>query len=444
MTNIATHSRTTEQDIARAAELLGIGGAALCVHASLRSFPKLEDGPKTLIDGLLSTGATVMVATMSGESFCIPPPPDDRPTRNAIDYAATDEEVAAAPWRGITDIYDPSRVEVDAWLGATSAYVASRPDRFRAPRSGTFSAVGPLAREMVSAENEADVFGPLRALRDSDGWIVLAGAGLTTMTLLHLAEVEAGRRPFIRWMRSPDGIPMRVGVGACSRGFERLAPALSNEERRTSVGSSTWRAYPARAALALATDAMRADPSITRCDDPDCLECPDAIAGGPVDEARTYDRIVSRTDRSCRVIAAPLELVYAALVDPDQLLAWLPPDGMTGHFERFDARPQGSYRLVLRYDDPSAGQGKATPDSDVVEARFVEIVPDTRVVQAVDFVSDGPAFAGTMTIRWDVARVEQGTRVDVTATDVPEGISAEDHAAGLASSLANLAAFLER
>lgn len=150
-----------------------------------------------------------------------------------------------------------------------------------------------------------------------------------------------------------------------------------------------------------------------------------------------------RTDRSSRVIESSLERVYAAMVDPDRLLAWLPPDGMNGSFERFDARPGGSYRLVLTYDDPSNSPGKASADSDVVEARFVELVPNVRVVQAVDFVSDDPAYAGTMTMTWQVTSVESGTRVDITAEDVPEAISAEDHAAGLASSLANLAAYLQ-
>src|SRR4029450_5814705 len=102
-----------------------------------------------------------------------------------------------------------------------------------------------------------------------------------------------------------------------------------------------------------------------------------------------------------------------------------------------------SYRLVLTYDDTSAGRGKATAVSDVVDARFVEIVPPSRVVQAVDFVSDDPAFAGTMTMTWKVTAADSGTRVDIIATDVPEGISAEDHASGLTSSLANLATFVQ-
>jgi uncharacterized protein YndB with AHSA1/START domain len=56
-----------------------------------------------------------------------------------------------------------------------------------------------------------------------------------------------------------------------------------------------------------------------------------------------------RTDRAARVIDAPLGRVFDALVDPDALEAWLPPQGMTARFERFDARPGGSYRLVLTY-----------------------------------------------------------------------------------------------
>ena len=124
-------------------------------------------------------------------------------------------------------------------------------------------------------------------------------------------------------------------------------------------------------------------------------------------------------------------------------MSWLPPAGMSARFEHFDPRPGGSYRLVLTYDDASGTSGKATPDSDVVEARYVEIVPNVRVVQAVDFVSDDPAFAGTMMMTWEVTDVDGGTRVDIVAQNVPDGISAEDHEVGLAASLTNLAAFVE-
>ena len=145
-----------------------------------------------------------------------------------------------------------------------------------------------------------------------------------------------------------------------------------------------------------------------------------------------------RTDRASLTIDAPLPRVVAALIDRDDQLAWLPPAGMTGSFDHFDRRPGGSYRLVLTYDDPTDAHGKTAARTDVVDVRYVDIVANDRVVQAVDFASDDPAVAGTMTMTWAVRAVEGGTLVEITAEEVPDGISPEDHAEGLRSSLDNL------
>lgn len=130
------------------------------------------------------------------------------------------------------------------------------------------------------------------------------------------------------------------------------------------------------------------------------------------------------------------------MVDPTALAAWLPPAGMSGRFDHFDARPGGSYRMVLTYDDPAVA-GKSGGSEDVVEARFLAVDTDRRVVQAVDFVSDDPALAGTMTMTWSVSPTADGALVEIQADDVPDGISPEDHGDDMASSLANLARFLK-
>jgi uncharacterized protein YndB with AHSA1/START domain len=138
--------------------------------------------------------------------------------------------------------------------------------------------------------------------------------------------------------------------------------------------------------------------------------------------------------------AAP-DALYRAFVDSDALIAWLPPEGMSGEMLAFDPRAGGGYRMRLTYRD--GGEGKSGADSDVVEGRFVELVPGVRIVQQAEFESDDPAFAGTMTIAWRFDPVDEGTRVTVTCTDVPTGIRRKDHLEGLRSSLANLAAFVE-
>lgn len=150
-----------------------------------------------------------------------------------------------------------------------------------------------------------------------------------------------------------------------------------------------------------------------------------------------------RVDTASRLVLATPHTVYQALVDPEALMAWLPPAGMTGRVLDHDPRPGGRYRFELRYvDGAAAGQGKSSADSDIVEGRFVVLEPDRRLVQTAIFESADPAFAGEMTITWILDPGADGTRVTVAASDVPTGISKADHEAGLNSSLDNLARFL--
>ena len=142
------------------------------------------------------------------------------------------------------------------------------------------------------------------------------------------------------------------------------------------------------------------------------------------------------------MIAASPERVYRALLDPQALVVWLPPAGMSGKFEHADIRPGGSYRMVLTYEDADS-PGKTGAGSDVIDVRILDLTPDIRVVQAVDFEADDPSFDGTMIMTWALSPLAEGTRDDLSAENVPDGISAQDHAEGMGSSLANLAAYVE-
>ena len=149
-----------------------------------------------------------------------------------------------------------------------------------------------------------------------------------------------------------------------------------------------------------------------------------------------------RVDRAWRVIAAPVSAVYDALVDGNKVSHWLPPEGATGTLEAFDPRPGGAFRMTLRFS--SGAGGKTTRDTDTVSGHFVDLEPEEFVIQDFDFVSDDPAFAGTMRMTWGLTWCAEGTEVSIVAENVPSGISKEDHAQGLASSLANLAAYVEQ
>ncbi|MCX4775658.1 SRPBCC domain-containing protein [Streptomyces sp. NBC_01264] len=168
-----------------------------------------------------------------------------------------------------------------------------------------------------------------------------------------------------------------------------------------------------------------------------------AAGSAPARPDRTGNGSPGRTDRGARTVAAPPGAVYAALLDRESLESWLPPDGMSGRIEHWDPRPGGGFRMVLTYLDPAGSPGKTSGATDVADVRFTGLVPAERVVQQAVFESEDPSYAGTMTMTWQLAASGEGTEVTVTATDVPPGIDQADHEAGIASSLAHLASYVE-
>ena len=77
--------QVTQQDIADAATDNGLFGAALCVHSSLSSFGHVSGGARTVVDGMLDAGCTVMAPAFC-YTFAATPPPGRWLPRNAWDY----------------------------------------------------------------------------------------------------------------------------------------------------------------------------------------------------------------------------------------------------------------------------------------------------------------------------------------------------------------------
>ena len=140
---------------------------------------------------------------------------------------------------------------------------------------------------------------------------------------------------------------------------------------------------------------------------------------------------------------APPDLVYRALVDPAMVVEWLPPRGARGSIDESDPRPGGAFCITLTFDETNHAKGKSTSNTDVVKGQFVTLETNRKVIQRFQFSSADPAFAGTMTMTWALTPQVEGTVLAVTAEGVPVGIRAEDHEAGMASSLSNLAAMFE-
>jgi uncharacterized protein YndB with AHSA1/START domain len=144
--------------------------------------------------------------------------------------------------------------------------------------------------------------------------------------------------------------------------------------------------------------------------------------------------------RASRVIGARPEEIYEAFMDPAALLAWLPPGEMTGEIHEFDPRVGGGYRMSLFYPPTAAAfPGKTSDREDRFSVRFVELAPPQRIVEAVNFDTEDPAFLGEMTIVATFEPVSGGTEVTLVCENLPPGLRAQDNEAGSRMSLEQLA-----
>lgn len=149
--------------------------------------------------------------------------------------------------------------------------------------------------------------------------------------------------------------------------------------------------------------------------------------------------------RNSKFIKATPEALYRAFTDPTALAAWLAPDDMTGEVHRFDFRVGGGYEMSLYYpSSEKTFRGKTSEREDRYTARFMELTPPKRIVEAITFDSVDPAFSGEMIMEVTLEAEEGATTVSLVFKNIPPGIRPEDNEAGTRSSLEKLARYVEQ
>jgi uncharacterized protein YndB with AHSA1/START domain len=93
-------------------------------------------------------------------------------------------------------------------------------------------------------------------------------------------------------------------------------------------------------------------------------------------------------------------------------------------------------------DSDKTSRGKSAEKEDRYSARFVELTP-TRIVQAITFDSDDPAFAGEMIMEVTFEPEVGGTTVTILFKNIPPGIRPEDNETGAELTLEKLARYVE-
>jgi uncharacterized protein YndB with AHSA1/START domain len=121
------------------------------------------------------------------------------------------------------------------------------------------------------------------------------------------------------------------------------------------------------------------------------------------------------------------------------------PAGMTSEIHSFDARIGGRFRISLTYDD--GGAGKTSERTDTFHGIFDELVPDTKVVQLVEFETETPDLQGVMRISYELTDLEDSTESSTVVVgrheNLPRGVDPEQNEVGWQMSMSKLAALVE-
>jgi aminoglycoside 3-N-acetyltransferase len=92
-------------------------------------------------------------------------------------------------------------------------------------------------------------------------------------TSIHAAEALAGRKQFIRWALTAEGVRECPGFPGCSEGFNQAAPFIQRFTRYARVGEATLQAFPILQLFESVVEQMHKDPSFLLCERETCARC---------------------------------------------------------------------------------------------------------------------------------------------------------------------------
>jgi len=139
------------------------------------------------------------------------------------------------------------------------------------------------------------------------------------------------------------------------------------------------------------------------------------------------------TVRLHRVLKAPPERVYKAIMDPAAMCKWLPPNGFTGTMHHLEAKVGGTFKMSFT--------NFSTGKSHSFGGKYLELKPNERIV-ATD-VFDDPNLPGEMRTTYTLKKVFVGTELNIVQENIPATIPPEACYLGWQESLNQLAKLVE-
>lgn len=171
----------------------------------------------------------------------------------------------------MAEFFDP-QMPADPLMGAFAETLLKH---LRAKRSThpILSFTGVKAKAALAAQTLTNPLAPIGALAKQDGWVLLLGVDHTVNSSIHYAERLAGRKQFISWALTPQGVRECPTFPGCSAGFQSIAPEVERDTRRVRIGNAAVKAVPLKMLFKAVIERIKNDPLALLCQQADCPRC---------------------------------------------------------------------------------------------------------------------------------------------------------------------------
>lgn len=258
----------TFRDMVNGLRQLGLDRARpVIAHVSLSSFGEVRGGAETVLGALLGQVDSLVMPVFTFKTMIIP---EEGPESNACRYGSGKDTNQMA------EFFKPD-MPADRMMGVAAEALRKRPG-VKHSSHPILSFAGYKADSALEAQTIADPLAPIGVLADQGGWVLLLGVDHTVNTSIHFAEKQAGRKQFIRWALTPEGIRECPGFPGCSDGFQALDPLVEGITRRVKIGNAVVQALPLKDMIGIIKDKLAVEPQALLCGRADCERC-NAVRG---------------------------------------------------------------------------------------------------------------------------------------------------------------------
>lgn len=238
-------------------------GRPVIVHASMSAFgDEVRGGTGSVLGAILTVTNRVMAPTFTYKTMVTP---EEGPPENAIAYGMSAEQNRMA------EFFSPD-MPTDRMMGSLAEAV-NRHALAKRSSHPILSFAGIGLELALNAQTMLEPLAPLRVLAEMGGDVLLIGVDQRVNTTIHYGERLAGRRQFMRWGLTMQGVMECPGFPGCSDGFNAIETYIAEFTRRTHIGLAEIQAIAMEPLLKTVVDLLAEQPDALLCERTECERC---------------------------------------------------------------------------------------------------------------------------------------------------------------------------